>query len=765
VSKKYLVIVFSLFLTIKLFANQNFSLNKQNLEDALKKIAIKVNMSYVANGKFLKDKTSNEIKNVRGLSNALLELLRETGLKAEIKNNIILITKEVKKEKSLDIKTKKDSQELGELLVQGEWIGNSSLENVRFYSGTRTLINSEKLNKLASKNIEEVLRIVPGVQVQDETGTGILPNISVRGLKPGRSAHLNALVNGIPAAIAPYSHSSFSLFPITKETLESIDIVRGGSAVHYGPNNVGGVVNFITKPINNELKSTVKISADIAENGNVLTDTYFRTGGFINDELGLQLQYNGVKGESFREHSNTKITNVILDSEYFPTDNSEIKTNLQYYKGKADLPGALLPEAYEKDDSSSQRPYDKFDGETARTSIVYKVNPSDDIEYHLMTFAQYSKRKFDWGWNTLGLGALPNTEDAIRTANRKVKVFGSEPRLSFQKENHKVIFGARFINENVDYLVNESKLDKNITDVLRNWDIKTNAFAAYISDTISFMDGRVKFTPGIRYEQVHTYFKDNINPLSDKKKNMKSLLPGISIGYEASNSVFLFTNAQRSLRAPQVAQVRKNGELESELAWNYELGLRYKLNDVFSMNSTLYRINYEDQIEYDSSTETFKNLGKTRHQGLEMQFILRPRDNSSFTFAYNYLDTEQLTGLNKGKKLPWVASHQISLSSDYSFKNHNFNLTGIYLSKAYSDSKNTKEELKNGQVGEIPSYMLWNAKYSSDIQIFNNKKTSFTFGINNIFDEAYYFRGIDVSPIGRVSGQRRSFSVSAQIDF
>lgn len=752
----------ALVLSVNLFADESYTIQNKTLKEALEIISKKSNLSYIANDELFESQKINNIQNINSLDKALELLFKNTGLKAVIKNDVIVIIK-AKSQKQ----TTSDSNNLGEVEIQGDWLGETSAENVKVYSGARTVIDSEYLQNIAAKNIEDALRTVPGVQIQDETGTGVLPNISLRGLKPGRSAHLNALVNGVPAAIAPYSHSSFSLFPITMETLETIDVVRGGAAVHYGPNNVGGVVNFITKPIGTEHTSTLKGTVHVAENGNILTDTYFRTGGFVNNELGLQFQYNGIKGESFRDHSNTDVKNLIVDTEYYPSDDSEIKANLQYYKADADLPGALLPEAYEKDRSSSQRPYDKFEGETKRGSVTYKLNPSDSTEFHWMNFAQESKRKFDWGWNTTGSGFTPTTENSTRSADRKITVLGTEPRWTFEKGNHKVTFGARYIKEDVDYLLNQTKFSDGITADLRDWKIKTNALAGYVSDTISFLDGDLKVTPGLRYENVETDFGDNksSDPSDDKKKSMNSFLPGLSIGYQATNEVFLFTNAQRSLRAPQVAQVRKEGDLAVELAWNYEAGIRFEPNDNFSVNSTVYRIDYKDQIEYVSSTQSFNNLGRTRHQGIETQFILKPSDRTLFTLGYTFLDTEQLTGTNKGKDLPWVASHQLSLSSDYKIGDNKFNLTGIYLSKTFSDSANTIEESSNGQVGENPAYMVWNAKYSTKVPVSNNLKANLSLGINNLFDEDYYFRGVDVSPVGRVSGQGRSFIISGQIDF
>lgn len=750
----------ALLLTSNLYSQDLYSTDTISLAEAIKEISEISKIPYIVDKNILKDKKANLIKDVRNLEEALIKLLKGTGLKAVISNNTIVITKEISS------KSKKSRNNLGDVEVQGEWLGESSVENVKTYSGARTVVTVEELQKIAALNIEDALRVIPGVQIQDETGTGVLPNISIRGLSPRRSTDLNVLVNGIPAAIAPYSHTGFSLFPITMETIETIDVVRGGAAVHYGPNNVGGVVNFITKGIEVEPSTTLKNTTRFS-NGNMLNDTYVRTGGFVSENLGLQLQYNTINGESSRDHSDTTVNNIVFDSEYYPNDNSELKFNLQYYTAKAELPGALLPDAYKEDSSSSQRPYDEFDGETTRTSIVYKINPSSNTEFNWMNFAQNSKRKFDWGWNTTGSGFTPLTEDSVRSADREITVLGTEPRFTIKTGNHEITFGARYVNEDVDYLLDQTKFSDNITTVIRDWKIKTSAIAGYVSDTMSFMDGDLSITPGLRYEKVNSDFGDNLSTDSndDKIKNMSSFLPGLSIGYQASPSVFLFANSQKSLKSPQVAQVRKDGDLGAQLAWNYELGLRYDVNDMFSINSTVYRIDYKDQIEYQASTATFENLGRTRYQGLETQFILKPTVSTLFTLGYTYLDTEQLSGDNAGNELKGVSTHQLSLSSDYKVGVSTYNLTGIYLSDSFSDSANTVDESDDGSVGIIPSYMLWNAKATTKVSSLKNQDTTLSFGINNLLDEEYYFRGVDVSPVGRVSGQGRTFIFSAQLDF
>lgn len=85
-----------------------------------------------------------------------------------------------------------------------------------------------------------------------------------------------------------------SLFPVTFATIDRIDVVRGGAAVQYGPNNVGGVINLISKPIPFNWENEIAERATFYGKGRNLWDTYLRTGGMLNDDFGLQVEANQV---------------------------------------------------------------------------------------------------------------------------------------------------------------------------------------------------------------------------------------------------------------------------------------------------------------------------------------------------------------------------------------------------------------------------------------------------------------------------------------
>ncbi|OXY80671.1 TonB-dependent siderophore receptor [Oceanimonas doudoroffii] len=665
------------------------------------------------------------------------------------------------------------STELDQIVVEGDWLGAPSKEAVKTYTGARNVVESEELHERGALNLEDALRRVPGVQVLDETGTGILPNIGVRGLNPLRSERVQLLVDGYPVAIGPYTNVGVSLFPVTLPSLEAVDIARGGAAVHYGPNNVGGVLNLVTRPIPNAFEQTLRERLLIAEDtGHVLTDTYYRAGGFVTDNLGLQFQANLLKGNGFRDHSDTEVQNYILDVDYFADDINEFKAQLQYYDVTADLPGALSPAAYQSDRNQSQRPYDRFDADMWRATLTWIHTPSDDVEFQWRNFAHKADRTFYYSQSSSAShwadpeGAASNVNDTPRIFH----VYGTEPRITKQLGNHTIMLGGRYVREEVEFDINRLTLaDGNYNDELRDWDFATNAYAAYVSDTISLLDDRLSITPGIRYEEVRTDWVDEKagSNLTDSN-NVSAWLPGLTVGLQATDKVFLFANAQRSLVPVQTAQVVREGEFDNETAWNYELGARWQPYSNLQTTATLFRIDYEDQIQHNRNTDRYENLGETRQQGIELESRWSPTTDVDLGLTYTFLDTEQLSDSSSsfaGNDLPNAPRHHVSADAVYRTGLWTASATALYASSSFSDPENTVEETPNGSAGKLPAYTLVNTRLGRDIPLGNDMTLNVGLGVNNLLDDDAYFRGADVSPIGRVPMPGRTYVLEGQLSF
>lgn len=657
------------------------------------------------------------------------------------------------------------STRLQAVTVSSDWLGAPTEASVKTYPGARDVVTETELHQSGSRTVEDALRLVPGVRTNDETGVGTLPNIGIRGLNPMRTEQTMILVDGIPITLAPYGQTGMSLFPLSMETVDRIDVARGGVAVHYGPNNVGGVVNFITRPIPQKMTIGARENLTISENGHVLTDTFARVGGFVSDRFGIQLMANRIDGQSYRDHSNTKVNNLMLDADWLPTDSTEIKGRLQYYDADTELPGALAPAAYEQDREQSTRPYDFFKGDTVRGSLVFNKTFANQSEFSWTNFGHRSSREFGFG-SPLTAGT-PAT--AVSTSPRDYWVFGTEPRYTINLNagaKQKIMLGARYMREEVDYVVDSRNLATGAYTVPRDWRFENDAVALYASDTVHLLNDRLKITPGVRYESAKLYYVNKANS-ADFRNPTDDVLPGLDVGYQASNQVFAFANYHQSLRPVQYVHIVRGGAIAAERAENYELGLRLTPRPELSATASLFRIKFKDKVEFDRTASQFRNLGEAQHQGVETELTWSPVSLPGLDLqaSYTYLDTEQLTGTNatKGKELPFASHHQFTTMANYRAGKFNFNVNGSYFSSAFSDAKNatTEVEIVNGNAvlsgkdGIIPAYWLWNAQVSKDFRL-NNTPMQVGLGVNNIFDEDYYFRGVDYS-FGRMPGQGRSY--------
>lgn len=651
---------------------------------------------------------------------------------------------------------------LEEVKVSADWLGSPTPQSAKKHPGARTVITNQEISESGSRTVEDVLRTVPGVRVLDESGAGLLPNIGMRGLNPLRSEQVLVLVDGIPITLAPYGQTGLSLFPLTMNSIETVDIARGGVAVHYGPNNVGGVINFVTKPIPQKPSMTLKETLSVFSGGRLLSDSYFRAGGFINDKLGLQLQANVIDGNTARAHSKTEVNNLMLDANWFVTDKSEVKAGIQYYKTQNQLPGALTPQSYARNRDQSTRPLDQFNGDTVRGHVTYNHYFDNGAEFSWTNFGHRSNRTFVFG-NSTNADVASTLE---QSAPRDFKVFGSEPRFTFNidgKIKQKISVGTRYMREEVDYLVDARNLATGAYSVSRDWRFENNAYAIYLSDTFMLLDNKLKITPGIRREQIDLYYRNNLTGAQTNNPT-KDWLPGLDIGYQANNNVFLFANTHKSIRPVQFTQITFTADLASEKAQNYEAGIRWTPTKNIDTTFTGFRFDFDNKLEFVNQLVGFRNLGKARHQGVETELTWRPEQvlGLELKTAYTYVDTEQLSGQFLGKELPLAAHHQLSQRLNYRNGNWNWNLNGLYQSKSFSDGANTVTENASGSIGPIPSYAVWNAQVTHKLR-WNSKTITTGLAINNIFDKDYYFRGVDYSQ-GRLPSPGRSALLSLQID-
>src|SRR3970040_2168543 len=134
--------------------------------------------------------------------------------------------------------------------------------------GSETLISPSLMVNTQPLTGNEVLRKVIGVHVVDEEGIGLRTNIGIRGLDPDRSRTVLMLEDGVPIALAPYGEPEMYYTPAI-DRMKSIEVLKGSGSILFGPQTIGGVINYITPSIPG------------------------RTGGFLTLAPGNQDYFNG----------------------------------------------------------------------------------------------------------------------------------------------------------------------------------------------------------------------------------------------------------------------------------------------------------------------------------------------------------------------------------------------------------------------------------------------------------------------------------------
>ena len=109
-------------------------------------------------------------------------------------------------------------------------------------------VDREKIKRYQFTDVNRALRHASGVYIREEDGQGLRPNIGMRGTNPDRSKKIVLMEDGILVAPAPYSAPAAYFTPSMNHVSE-LDIHKGFAGLPYGPNSVGGAINYLTPSI------------------------------------------------------------------------------------------------------------------------------------------------------------------------------------------------------------------------------------------------------------------------------------------------------------------------------------------------------------------------------------------------------------------------------------------------------------------------------------------------------------------------------------
>lgn len=662
-------------------------------------------------------------------------------------------------------------------------------QNLMHIPGSGATIEAEDLEAARVLTVNEALRQVAGVFPRDEEGLGLRPNIGIRGLAPTRSTKTLLLEDGLPLTYGPYGdNATYSHPPVRR--FERIEVLKGASQIRFGPNTVGGVVNYVTPRAPSEFEALTMAAG--GSNGYGEIDA--RIGGEV---LGTRMlahgnytQFDGVRANHALQFDDLYFK---AERDFGPDHELTLRVGAASEDSQVSYSGLTAAE-YAADPFGNPFPNDRFDTQRYTASATHGWRVSDALTLTGSAYWIYFNR--DWWRQSSNSGQRPNDSSDPACASmanltttcgtegrlREYHVYGLETRLGWDGE----LFGAPAeIETGLRYhaeLQNRQQVNADmpsgrtpgvgvnagVVEINRR---AAEAWSGFITASVAF--GSLNLQPGVRVESI-SYERLNRLTGQSGETDLTEVIPGIGVTYDISENLVAYAGVHRGFAPPRVEDVISNGggvtELGAEESVNWELGLRGEPSPGVRFDVTAFRMDFENQIIPASVAggvgAALTGAGKTRHGGFEgsLNVSLRDmgvleRDDVFFRTALTYVvDAEfvgtrfsNISGFNcagivppvagptcvsvTGNRLPyapeWVASAAIGYARGEWFSTQ---LEVQHTGEMYGDDLNTIAQTANGQRGLIESATIVN--WAANITP-TGSPTTFFVTVKNVLDETY----------------------------
>ncbi|MCY3756671.1 MAG: TonB-dependent receptor [Acidobacteria bacterium] len=583
-----------------------------------------------------------------------------------------------------------------------------------------------KKQKQGLDDIHRMLRQIPGVNIQEEEGYGLRPNIGMRGTGVDRSSKITLMEDGVLIAPAPYAAPSAYYFP-TSGRMRSLEVRKGSSQIKYGPRTNGGVLNLVSSEIPQALSLDGKFGfgSDSAGQGHLnlggthgnfgwLLESYqvgtdgFKeldgggdTGFYIGDYL-AKLRFQTPLDARIFHQFEVKLGSTEQDSEEtylgLTDEDFAVNPNRRYAASQADR--------FDSNHRQYQaRHFVAVPGGLDVTTVVYRNNFARNW-FKLQSIGGNSiSRIFGNPEAYPGELAIARGADSdpdilkVRANNRQYYSQGIQSVLGLHRHlggaQHRFEFGFRYHQDQEARLQHEDGFQMSGGRMGRtsfgapgsqsNRLSNAEARSFFFQDEIQW--DRWTVIPGIRYENIDLTRTDfsrtdpgRTNPTRVRTNAVEVLIPGVGVNFDASQNVRLFGGVHKGFSPPGPGS---NEFTEAEDSINYEFGFGLG-QPGFNTQLVAFYSDYGNLLGADTlaaggqGTGDLYNGGEARVVGMEASVSfdpvssLRPGFSLPVRLAYTVTDGEFRNAFDSafgpwgnvivGDELPYLPRHQFYAS-------------------------------------------------------------------------------------------------------
>lgn len=590
-------------------------------------------------------------------------------------------------------------------------------------AGSVHVIREAQLQRFEYDDAGMILTQTPGVYIRQEDGMGLRPNIGMRGTNPNRSAKITLTEDGVLFGPAPYSAPAAYFFPLLTR-MTQVRVLKGPSAIAYGPQTVGGAIDLVSRPI--PVNTTGQLDLGVGQYGYFKGHAYFGTSterfGFLVE--GVRLQNTGFAELPSGADTGSTRNEWMLKASYLLDPTAKVSNEFFFkflysdevsnetYLGKSDAD--LREDPYRRYPASA---LDQMKLHRTGVSLTHLLESSSNSVRLKTTIYRNDYRRAWSKINRLGGAALAsvlqNPDDPanqgyygvltgqidsgspaeylwIGPNDRSFVSQGLQSLLSASVRtgplSHNVETGLRFHNDSIlrrhtedAYLMVGGELIYAGEATITNTHNKASSYAlaAHVSDALSYR--ALTVTPGIRTELIWSTLEDyqGGEPASGF---VAAFMPGAGIYYEIIPGLGALGGVHRGFSPPPPGS---DSTVKPEYGINYELGARYaqdstrlevigfyndyqNMTDVCTLSSGCVEQNLDQQFD----------AGRARTYGVEVFAAHEAKLPFGFllptSLAYTYSQGEFLTTfesqdpiyghVTKGDAIPYLPPHQLNVT-------------------------------------------------------------------------------------------------------
>jgi len=492
--------------------------------------------------------------------------------------------------------------------------------------GAIDIISPEEMEMIQPASLQDALKTVPGVNARDEEGYGAIPNIGIRGLSPNRSTKVLILEDGAPIQPSLFlSNASYYSPPV--ERISSIEVLKGATGLRYGPNTIGGVINYQSKT---PLKDGI-VKGKLGSHGYRLLELEAGTsseqksmGGGINL---ITSEANGFRNNGYR------MNDILVKGGMAIGQSQWLGLKLTRYENEINTSYVgLRPDEFIHTPTKNPAPDDQFLSNRTSFDINHELEIDTSTKLKTLMYWSQLERNF-WrrdvasktrqGTSFVDCGG---TAYCVTGRNRNFDMLGIDSRLftnyqAFGIQNESEI-GVRLHSETMSNKTERSNAGPRArTGVITgNENNDAKAVALYLQNRFLFTD-QFAVTPGVRVESYRQNRKNEMNGVQGQANNTE-LVPGIGATWQLAPELQLYSSVYKGF-APAMISAAISGDgvdqkLDAERSMNIEFGFRGQAQK-WTYEGAAFRMDFSNQIVNQALSGGISktNGGQSLHQGAE----------------------------------------------------------------------------------------------------------------------------------------------------